>query len=111
MFRKLSPILNLMVSRVRALPVGTGSVARPLPIPVQQVTTAPRIFGRASSSLVRKIPVSGSAVPGIRGGLLRNNGRWILEYRRILQQKMSQGIPFYMAQKYAEDEARKVMQS
>lgn len=102
-------MMKVMASRIRALPVGTGAVARPLPVPLVPVTSGPVKFpAKVIRGVVRDIPVSGSRVPGVRGGLFRHNGNWILRYRKVLQEKMSQGIPYYMAQKYAEDEARKV---
>ena len=95
-----------------AVPItqGTGEVARPLPIRSPFFTRGPAIFRGAISPKVANLPTSGSTVPGIRGGFALHP-KVVLLMRQILQQKMTQGIPFYMAQDYAMKEAQRQVET
>jgi hypothetical protein len=93
---------------IRMMKQGTGILARPLPIAPSKPGTIFRKFAERSAA-VREIPAPSTMVPGVRGGLLRGNGKLILLYRQILQEKMQQGIPAFMAARQAMDEARRKM--
>jgi hypothetical protein len=103
----MSKLLQMFQS-IRMMKKGTGIIARSLPVAPSTPGTIFRKFAERSAA-VREIPAPSTAVPGIRGGLLRQNGKFVLLFRQILQEKMQQGIPAFMAMRQAQDEARQRM--